>query len=107
MTSRSGPVETAEDLSPRPPLVPVGGVEVVTLRTEPVPADDLDAEVRSFAVTCVQWEDGSVEGRPEHVAMLMKIEAGWAFQLKRLLTVFDRIQRSADADWNAALADTA
>jgi len=107
MTSRNGPVGITEDLPPRPPLVPVGGEKVVTLTIQSVPPDDLAAEVRSFAVTCVQWEDGSVEGRPEHVAMLLQMQAGRAFQLKRLLTMFDRIQQSADADWNAALADAA
>jgi hypothetical protein len=107
MTSRSGPVETAEDLPPRPPLVAAGGVKVVTLRTQPVPADDLDAEVRSFAVTCVQWEDGSVEGRPGHVALLLQGQAGTAFEWKRLLPKFEQIQHCADAEWSAALAGAA
>lgn len=103
MTSLHGAVEITEDLPPRPPLLPVGGVRVVSLITEPVPADDLDAEVRSFEVTCVQWEDGTAEGRPEHVASLLRGQSGRAFQLKRLRAIFDRIEQSADADWNAAL----
>jgi hypothetical protein len=107
MTARNGQVGITEDLPPRPPLVAVGGTEVVTLPIQSFAAADLDAEVLSFAVTCVEWEDGSVEGRPEHVAMLLQMQAGRAFQLKRLLTMFDRIQRSADADWSAALAGAA
>ena len=107
MTSRSGPMEITEDLPPRPPLVPSGGSRIETLRTQSVPADDLDAEVRSFSVTCVQWEDGSVTGRPDHVAMLLQGQAGTAFEWKRLLPMFERIQHSADADWNAILADAA
>jgi len=107
MTSQSGSVEITEDLPPRPPLVPVGGVKVVTLSTQPAPADGAAAEARSFAVTCVQWEDGSVEGRPGDVAMLLQGEAGEAYEWKRLSTVFERVERCTDADWNAALSAAA
>lgn len=107
MTSRNGAVEVTEGLPPGPPLVPVGGSRVEALSIRSVPTENLDDEARSFAVTCVQWEDGSVEGRPEHVAMLLQIQAGRALQLRRLAVMFDRIQQSTGADWNVALADAA
>ena len=102
MSSLTGGVAVVEDLPPGPPSALPGASINATLAIRSGQSE-ANAEIQSFAVTCVELADGSAEGIPEHVMTLRQMHTGNALQLRRLLPMIEHIQQYSDEDWISAV----
>lgn len=75
------------------------------LAFDPKPGAD-EAEISSFAITCVMFEDGSSEGIHDYIAMIDQLRKGRQLQIKRLLPLLETLRQKPTEGLLDALDET-